>query len=396
MTANRIKIDKNLVIIFSITLMSVVGIAGIYPALPLIAETLNIAKEKIGLLIAVFALPGIIFTPLLGVLADRLGRKKVLTPALLLFGIAGAACALTNDFTILLLLRFLQGVGASSLGALNVTIIGDIYKDERRFAAMGLNNSALSLGTATFPLIGGALAELSWNLPFLLPLFAIPIAFFTYFALDTPEPKTDDNFAGYIKVIARSFTDFKISGLFIVSFLTFVILIGAFVNYVPLYIRNLLELSPFKIGLVVSTMSLTQSITASQLGKFAVRIERFKLLALSFIFYAAALLIFISISDYGLLFLPAIIFGFGQGINVPNLQSILSGYVGTNHRAAYMSINRMVSLAGQTAGPLLMGLAFVQGSFGGVFISAAILSFLSIAVIFILSKKSFGIDNSNQ
>ena len=395
MTANNIKIDKNLIIIFGITLMSVVGIAGIYPALPLIADTLNIDKEKIGLLIAIYALPGIIFTPLLGILADRKDRKKVLTPALLLFGLAGASCALTSDFTLLLILRFLQGIGASSLGALNVTIIGDLYKNERRFAAMGLNNSALSFGTASFPLIGGTLAGMSWNFPFLLPLFAVPIAFFTYFMLDTPEPKSNNNFSGYVKVIAKSFADFKISGLFIVSFLTFVILIGAFVNYVPLYIKNILEISPFRIGLIVSSMSLTQSITASQLGKFSGKIDRFKLLTLSFVFYALALLIFIYISGYALLFIPAIIFGIGQGINVPNLQSILSDYVSTSHRAAYMSINRMISLAGQTAGPLLMGLAFIHGGFETVFITAAILAFLSILVIRLLSKKSFFTHNNN-
>ncbi len=318
-----------------------------------------------------------------------------MAPALLLFGIAGAACALTADFSVLLLLRFLQGVGASSLGALNVTIIGDIYKDERRFAAMGMNNSALSFGTALFPLLGGALAEISWNLPFLLPLFAIPVAFLTYFVLDTNEPRKGDNFGDYLKVITRSFADFKISGLFIVSFLTFIILIGAFVNYVPVYVKSIFNSSPLQIGLVVSSMSLTQSITASQLGKFTVKIEKFKLLALSFILYAVGLLVFLIVPNYGLLFVPAIIFGIGQGINVPNLQSILSGYAATEHRAAYMSINRMVSLAGQAAGPVLMSVAFMNAGIHGVFIAGAVLAMSAVSVIFLLKRKTFFINNNN-
>ena len=52
-----------------------------------------------GLLITVFTSPGIVMTPLLGVLSDRYGRKKILVPALLLFGIAGGACA--RDFSLL-------------------------------------------------------------------------------------------------------------------------------------------------------------------------------------------------------------------------------------------------------------------------------------------------------
>lgn len=387
MTREKVKIDKNLSIIFGITLMSIVGIAGIYPALPLMAEKLNVGNEEIGLIIAVFALPGIFFTPLLGILADRFGRKKILTPALLLFGFAGGFCALTNDFQTLLLLRFLQGIGASSLGALNVTIIGDFYRDLRRFTALGMNNSALSLGTATFPLIGGALAELSWNLPFYLPLFAIPLAFFTYFSLGTPEPKNSENFTTYLKVIAKSLSNFKISGLFIISFLTFVILIGAFINFVPVFARSQFNSSPFEIAIIVSSMSFTQSITASQLGRLHIHIEKFKLLALSFVFYGIALLTFITLPYYSLLFIPAIIFGIGQGINVPNLQSILSGYVETERRAAYMSINRMISLAGQASGPLIMGFVYMQVGFSGVFILGAILSLISVIIIIPLHKN---------
>ncbi|MEM7825683.1 MAG: hypothetical protein QW412_02390, partial [Candidatus Aenigmatarchaeota archaeon] len=54
------------------------------------------------------------------------GRKKILIPSLMLFGIAGGLCSITKDFHILLILRFFQGVGASSLGSLNATIIVDI------------------------------------------------------------------------------------------------------------------------------------------------------------------------------------------------------------------------------------------------------------------------------
>jgi MFS transporter, ACDE family, multidrug resistance protein len=73
-----------------------------------------------GLLITVFTLPGVFLTPVAGVLSDKFGRKTVLIPSLLLFGVAGGACALARDFELLLGLRVLQGVGAATLGATNV------------------------------------------------------------------------------------------------------------------------------------------------------------------------------------------------------------------------------------------------------------------------------------
>ncbi len=110
--------------------------------------------------ITVFTLLGILLTPVAGVLAGRYGRRMVLVKSLFLFGIDGVACALATGFGLLLVLRTLQGVGAAALGAINVTMIGDLYSGQRRTEALGYNSSVLSVGTASYPAIGGALALL--------------------------------------------------------------------------------------------------------------------------------------------------------------------------------------------------------------------------------------------
>jgi ACDE family multidrug resistance protein len=166
MSLRPLYLNKNLLIIFSITLLGVMGVASITPAFPEIATHFQIPYKKVGWLITVFTLPGIALTPVLGVLADRYGRKTILAPALFLFALAGFACSQVNDFETLIVLRFIQGIGAASLGSLNVTLIGDIFKNEQRPAAMGYNASVLSLGTAAYPAIGGALTMISWNFPF--------------------------------------------------------------------------------------------------------------------------------------------------------------------------------------------------------------------------------------
>lgn len=161
--------DRNLHIIFSVTLMAVMGVASLTPAFPKIIKELNISPRDIGLLITVFTVPGVFLTPILGVLADRFGRKRVLAPSLFLFALAGGACALTKDFPLLLLLRFLQGIGAAALPAINVALIGDLYTGRERDAAMGYNTSVLSLGVASYPALGGLLAAAGWQYPFTSP-----------------------------------------------------------------------------------------------------------------------------------------------------------------------------------------------------------------------------------
>jgi MFS family permease len=108
--------DHNLHVLWGVTLMAVLGVSSVTPAFPRIVQELGISSGQVGLLITVFTLPGIVLTPVLGVLSDRYGRKKILVPALLLFGVAGGTCALARSFELLLVLRFFQGMGPPRSG----------------------------------------------------------------------------------------------------------------------------------------------------------------------------------------------------------------------------------------------------------------------------------------
>jgi MFS transporter, ACDE family, multidrug resistance protein len=108
--------DHNLHVLWGVTLMAVLGTSSITPAFPTIVREVGVSSGQVGLLITIFTLPGIVMTPVLGVLSDRYGRKKILVPALLLFGLAGGACAFASSFDILLALRFFRVWGPPPSG----------------------------------------------------------------------------------------------------------------------------------------------------------------------------------------------------------------------------------------------------------------------------------------
>lgn len=81
------------------------------PAFPKIVRALAIDPQDVGWLITAYTVPGIVLTPTLGALADRVGRKRVLIAALVVLALAGASCVLARTVDVLLLLRVLQGVG---------------------------------------------------------------------------------------------------------------------------------------------------------------------------------------------------------------------------------------------------------------------------------------------
>jgi len=378
--------DANLQIIFGVTLMIVIGVGSITPAFPKIAKELGISYQAIGLLITVYTFPSVLLNPVLGVLADRFGRKKILVPSLMLFGIVGGACFFIRDFNLLLILRFFQGIGAASLGSLTVTIIGDLYSGKERTAAMGYNASVHKLSAASSPAIGGALAMVGWYCPFILSFTAIPVGLLVLFSLKNPEPKNEQRLKEYLSDALKSITNRQVVGLFVASSIIEIIFLGGYLTYFPLLIEHSLGASPLIIGLIMSNMPLTGVFTSSQLGKLAKVCSERTLLKASFILYALALIIMPFASNLWVLLIPTIIFGIADGVSVPSIQTLLAEMVPMKNRATFMSIDQMFYRLGGTLGPLLIGAIFGVWGMSSAFYAGAGFSIAMFMLLVLIIK----------
>jgi len=334
--------DRNLQILFGVTLMAVLGVASIAPILPEVSQALGVSHNQVGLLVTAYTLPGIVLTPVLGIMSDRIGRKKVLAPSLFLFGVAGTAVAFAPTFESMLALRLLQGMGAAALGTITVTTIGDLYADRERTEAMGYNASVLSLGTGSYPAIGGLLAIFGWRYPFLLPAAAIPIGLLVMSSLNNPEPSNERGLKEYAANLRETIRGKQVVGLLAATFTTFLILYGARVTYLPLLIENSFGASPLVVGLILSSTSVATAVTAWQLGRITRRVAEKYLIAFAFGLYAVALVLIPLVPSLYLLLVPSLIFGVAQGLNLPNVFSLLAGSVSSESRGALLSLNGMV------------------------------------------------------
>lgn len=378
----KIYLDTNLQIIFGITLTYIMGVAIITPAFPKIVKELNISAKDVGLLIAVFSFPGILVTPLLGVIADRWGRKRIIIPSLMLFGVAGGLCFFVRDFQLLLILRLIQGIGAAPLGSLTVTIIGDLYSGKELVAAMGYNSSVRSIGSAGYPAIGGALAMMGWHYPFILPVIAIPIGFLVLFNLKTPEPENEVHIREHLNIVWKKLRNRQVVGLLVISIIIFIMLFGSYMTCFPLLLGNSFGLSSLIIGLIIASVSLIAAFTSSQLSKIIKLFSRKAILKISFILYALALLIIPLISQPWLFFIPVVIFGIAHGMNIPVIQTLLAEAAPLKYRATFMSVSGMTFRVGQTLGPLLMGMVISVWGIGGAFYAGAGLSIVMFIIMF--------------
>ncbi len=378
--------DRNLLIIFGVTLMVIMGVSSIMPVLPEMGRVFGASPASIALVVTLFTLPGIVLTPVAGVLADRYGRKVILVPALLTFSVFGSACAFADDFQTLLLLRLFQGIGVAPLGVLNVTLVGDLFAGPERAKAMGYAASVLSIGTAAFPALGGLLAMFDWQYPFLLPALAAPLALVVALRLDEPPRGRRESFMDYIRSTARILKSRRAIGLFAICLMTFIILYGCFITYLPMLLRMEGDASPLAIGLIVSTASALTALAASQSGRLAQRFSPPGLMRAAFVCYAVSLALVPVVPGLWWRILPVTLFGLAQGLNIPNLMNMLTHLAPTSKRAAVMAVNGTVLRVGQTVGPLLMGAVFAGlGAapvfFAGVLFAGAMIVVLQVFVV---------------
>ena len=97
-------------------------------------------------------------------LGDRLGRRRVYTAGLLIFTLGSAACAVAPGAGSLIACRAVQGIGASFIMPLGLTILTAAFPRQKRGAVLGIWGGIAGLAVACGPLVGGSITQgLNWH-----------------------------------------------------------------------------------------------------------------------------------------------------------------------------------------------------------------------------------------
>lgn len=149
--------------------IDITGFGLILPLLPFWAERLGAGPVGVTLILTVYALAQFLFTPLLGSLSDRYGRRPVILISLVIEALAFALTALAGSLPFLLVARFVGGLGASNIGSAQA-VVADVTPPAGRARGMGLIGASIGLGFVVGPALGGMLAPLGATLPFWVAL----------------------------------------------------------------------------------------------------------------------------------------------------------------------------------------------------------------------------------
>ncbi|MEM6400397.1 MAG: MFS transporter, partial [Cyanobacteria bacterium P01_D01_bin.116] len=153
------------------------------PVMPEVKGQLLIDSRWSGMLVSMHCLTIFLFSPICGILADRIGKTKVLIPSLICYAIFGTAGAFANSFTPLLISRALLGAASGGIAAASIGILSSMYEGEKRTRILGYTTSALAIASIIFPIIGGLLGKQNWRFTFFMYGLALPAALLAYYLL---------------------------------------------------------------------------------------------------------------------------------------------------------------------------------------------------------------------
>ncbi len=185
-----------IIFIFITLFLDIFGIGVIVPVLPKLVEQLQggnvqAAAHSVGLLGALYALMQFLFSPVLGSLSDRFGRRPVILVSLLGSGLDYLVLAWAPTIGWLYLARIVSGFTAANFSAASA-YIADVTPPEKRAAGFGMIGAAFGLGFIAGPAIGGLLGGFGLRVPFLVAA-GITLLNWLYGAFVLPESLAPEN-----------------------------------------------------------------------------------------------------------------------------------------------------------------------------------------------------------
>lgn len=342
------------------TLVLPLGVPLLSPVLPIIRDSFAISDAQASLLITAYFVPGIVLSPLIGMLADRFGRKRVMIPSLLAFGVTGGLAAFANEFTIVLALRLLQGTASAGVFILTVTFISDVFDGVQRNAVLGVNAAVLFAGAAIYPFVGGVLGSIDWHVPFLVYLIAIPAGLFAMRALEEPPAAQPRTGLSYLRGAADALPAGEASALYGATFLLEAVAFGTILTVLPFVLAAEFGASSVVIGAVLTVQTIASAVVALKNGDLARRWSNHRLVVFSFLCYGIGLLVVWAGQSVLLITVGTIVVGVGFGLALPSIDAAISRIALPEYRAGALSIRNGTTFLGRSAGPIVYtGLAVV-------------------------------------
>ncbi|MFX1407101.1 MAG: MFS transporter [Promethearchaeota archaeon] len=376
------KFAQQFVILMTI-FIDATGYAMVIPLLSFYTVSFNLGALGLGILMNVFALMQFIFSPIMGRLSDKYGRRLLLLISISLSSASFFMFAIASSFYILLLSRMFSGMATEI--SIAQAYMADITSNKARTSGLGKVRAAFSAGVIVGPSIGGFLSVFGYWAPGIMAVgLTLLNLIFVYFFL--PEPKRSDNFhqnrnssskSNFITNLKNSLKKSLLPSLLIVFFIM-TLSFAAIPVLMPFLTFAFFNFNEIQLSLVFIYIGALQLILQGFLiGRLSDKIGENLLIIFGLLSVLLGMIIMPSIPSLVFFFILVAMLSLGSGLVRTAVPSIISKISSEDEQGGFLGVAQSVASFALIPGPLFAGFFYDYFGLGAPFYFSAVLLLLA-------------------
>jgi ACDE family multidrug resistance protein len=378
----------------TVPLIMVLGNSMLIPVLPDMGRQMGLDKAATGLAVTAFSLAAGLGTVVAGYLGDQYGRKVVIVPSMLVYGLGGVISGLGgwllggNGFFVVMVGRVVQGLGASGTAPVAMAFVGDLFSGSKQVTAMGVLEASNGLGKVVSPILGALIGALFiwWSVFFAYAGLALPFALAVWLLTKEPQRQKAKGARQYFGALGKLFKQkgLPLAACFWAGAVALFVLFGL-LFFLSEHLETVYGIEDLPKGVLIMWPVLAMSATSLGSGLFLEGKQKLLKPAVVTgltIVIAGTVLVALIPRDWAF-FTGIISAGVGTGLQLPGLGNLITYAAGTEQRAALTSMYGAVRFIGVAFGPPLYG-ALMQRSIPLPFWFSAALAAVTLAVTVLL------------
>jgi len=357
------------------------------PVLPLYANALGATDSLLGLIAAVSPLAGILFSFPVGVLSDRLGRRRLLVVSGIVFLAAPIFYLLVTDPLALIPVRFFHGTATAILGPVISAIIAERFPATKG-EMLGSYSSATLVGRTLAPLAGGIIISVFLYMPGLFPyrmvyivaaLAAIPVLVLILRYRDEHAGAQGMPGISVFRESLRTFlTNASLRATALADAATY-FAFGAVETFLPVYLLAL-GFAAWQIGVIFAVQVLIIAATKPFFGRFADRADKRYQIAAGVLVTGGAAAALPLVAGFWEVLAVSAAFGLGMAFSTVATSAYVADVAKRDQIGASMGALSSIMDIGQSAGPFVTGIVITYAGYTMGFFTGFVLALVVVAV----------------